>query len=121
MGYDRRTEIILGLLLMIIPVIFSLAGCPPRPAPQVPHYDAAETTLYPTCLIPDGGALPTYADVCGDFVTRDRRACVKCPSAHGCLDAADKVYCVIGSSCDGDPTCNKIDLAPRGTRPRTGP
>lgn len=107
---DRRTEIFLGLLFMLVPLTLSisLGGCPPRPAPQVPRYDAAERALYPTCSVPDGGTLPTYADVCDGFATRDRRACVLCPSAHGCLDTTDKVYCVAGNSCDGDPMCSKV-------------
>jgi hypothetical protein len=98
-----RAAIVIALVLVACPSPQKTIS--PTAPTDGPSRVSDMAPLYPTCSLPDGGALPTYKDVCDGLVTRDNRACVRCPSEHNCLELPDKVYCV-ASDCS-DPMCHQ--------------
>lgn len=89
-----------------------IAACPsppnpppdgPKPLPPIGDMASGDGGAQ-TCVIPDGGTLPTWHDVC-DGLVHGNRACVKCPSNHSCLEVPDYVWCIAGNDCTKDPNC----------------
>ena len=106
---DPATEDALMRSILIL-LFLAAAGCPspPNPVPvDIPGVvaDMARAPLYPNCAIV-AGKLPGIADVCDGMVTKDNRACVRCPANQGCFDRVDAMYCIVGSDCTKDKACH---------------
>lgn len=101
----KHFEIKLAGALLLLLMMWALAGCPHPPNPPATNpVDMAYTSCTLDMQLPTGPGDPD-----GVF-TKEGLKCVACPGTYNCLDVHDVVYCCDQKGCLRDPHCTSAPL-----------